>query len=160
MEYLNKVKSKMDEMGVIYTGCEQNEIDNLIQSFGKPLPLCYKEYLKIMGKDMDRKKSGQRGFLVGTSSFLEDFESNNGVNGLKGLLEEDDSELIIPNNAFIFYGSQGILYAFFKTNEGENPPVYGYAEGFEGNDFPKISNTLSQFFEDYLAGKNIFEVFR
>jgi hypothetical protein len=160
MQYLNKVKTKMDEFGVIYTGCKQSEIDNLIQLTGKPLPLCYKEYLLVMGKDMDRKKTGDRGFLVGTSAFLEDLESNNGADGLKGLLEDDNSQLIVHDKAFVFYGHQGYLYCFFKTDEGDNPPVYGYAEGFEGSDFPKISNKLSQFYEDYLDGKNIFDVLR
>jgi len=96
------------------------------------------------------------GYLVGNSVFFDDLSDNSEENGLSGLLEEDESELEIPNKAFIFYGSQDILYAFFKLDEGDNPPIYGYAEGYKGETFPVISENLSQFYEDYLDGKRIF----
>jgi hypothetical protein len=101
---------------------------------------------------MDRKKSRMNGFLVGNTVFYEDLFDNK--EGLQELLDEDNAKLKIPTDSFVFYCSQGILYAFFKLNEGDNPPVYGYSEGFEGNDFPKVANTLSEFYERYLEGYN------
>jgi SMI1-KNR4 cell-wall len=129
------------------------------------LPECYIEFLKTMGKDIiqdeNRLDYFEYGSFVGESVYYyKGIQQNHSEDGLRGLLQDDESNLSMPERAFVFYGHQGYLYCFFKTDEGDNPPVYGYAEGFEGSDFPKISNTLSQFYEDYLDGKNIFEVLR
>lgn len=159
MKYLKKLKTNIDRLDVYYKGCTLSEIQNVEQNIANGnLPDCYKEFLQYFGKDMDRKEGKSRGYLVGNAVFYDDLEDNNNDNGLKGLLEEDESSLQVPDNAFIFYGSQGILYAFFKLDEGNNPPVYGYAEGFNGNNFPKITDSLSDFYEKYLEGENIFNV--
>jgi|SRR5690606_3101542 len=159
MKYLKKLKTGIDRLDIYYKGCTLSEIQNIEQNITNgSLPDCYKEFLQYFGKDMDRKEGNSRGYLVGNAVFYDDLEDNNNENGLKGLLEEDDSSLQVPDNAFVFYGHQGYVYAFFKLDEGDNPPVYGYTEGFNGNDFPKITDTLSDFYEKYLEGENIFNV--
>ena len=152
MKYLNKLNETLQKLEVIVKGCSKEEILKIEKVAGNKLPNCYIEFLEIGGKDMDRKESGMRGFLVGNAVFYEDLFDNK--EGLQELLDEDESSLKIPENSFVFYCSQGILYAFFKLNVGDNPAVYGYSEGFEGNDFPKIADTLSEFYERYLEGYN------
>lgn len=163
MKYLNKLKKELENLDVYFVGCSETEIktiqDKLIPE--KKFPECYKEFLSDMGKDMDRKEGNDRGYLVGNSVFISDLESNNSTDGLKGLLLEDESSLEITGNDFVFYGSQGFLYAFFKLDEGDNPPVYAYEEGFEGEAFPKIAESLSGFYERYLEGdKMLFSELR
>lgn len=156
MGYLDELLVELNKLGIIYEGCGPKEIDLIKELISGSLPKCYQEFLEKMGKSMDRKEYGYRGFLVGNSVFYEDIPNNRP--GLEELLEEDSSDLQIPEGAFVFYGSQGILYAFFKTNEGDNPPVYGYAEGFTGDDFPKIATSLSSFYERYLeSDKELFK---
>ena len=40
--------------------------------------------------------------------------------------------------------SQGVIFSFFNTEEGDNPPVYVYTEAIEGR-FIKVSKSLSSF---------------
>ena len=154
MKYLTKLIKKLDELEVIREGCSEEEISAVEKMAGDKLPKCYKEFLAEMGKDMDRKEDGKRGFLVGNTVFYDDLININGEDGFLGFLKEDESDLEIPNKAFVFYCSQGILYAFFKLDEGDDPPVYAYAKGFKGSEFPKISDSLSGFYEMYLEGYN------
>lgn len=164
MEYLNKLKNSLDLFDIYYVGCSEEEILNIqrnMLSDNDKFPNCYIEFLENFGKDMDRKEGKSRGYLVGNSVFIDDLEINNGPDGLRGLLEDDESTLQVPETAFVFYGSQGILYAFFKLDEGDNPPVYGYEEGYNGSNFPKIADTLSDFYERYIEeDKTLFKELR
>ena len=160
MKYLKKLKNELDKLNIYYVGATDSEIETMSNKLvvTNKLPSCYYEFLLNFGKDMDRKEGFDRGFLVGNDVFIDDLEANNGEDGLKGLLEDDDSSLQLPENAFVFYGHQGYVYTFFKLDEGDNPPVYGYIEGYEGEQFPKLSDSLSQFYEDYLEGKDVFNI--
>lgn len=160
MKYLNKIKQKIDEWQVVYKGCSKEEIDEILQIAGANLPKCYLEFLSEMGKDMDRKEIGMRGFLVGNAVFYEDLFDNK--EGMQELLDEDGrSDLILTDNDFVFYDSQGILQAFFKLDEGDNPPVYAYEEGYSGDKFPKVAGSLSSFYERYLeSDKTLFKELR
>ncbi len=73
------------------------------------------------------------------------------------MLEENESELVLTDNDFVFWMSQGCIFCMFKLNEGDNPPVYFYNES--GDDrFLKISNTLTEFLINYLELKsNLFQ---
>lgn len=149
MKYLNKVKQKLNEWETIYVGCTQQEINQIEEISGGKLPECFLEFLSIMGKAMNRKEIGMRGFLEGNAVFYEDLFDNK--EGMQELLDEDGrSDLVLTTNDFVFYDSQGILQAFFKLNEGDNPPVYAYEEGYSGEIFPKVAESLSSFYERYL----------
>ena len=156
MKYLNKRKENLDSRKVKLFPCSEEEINKVKAIMNGNVPQCYKEFLLLMGKGMDEDETKvdyfEYGSFVGNAVFYEDLFDNK--EGLQELLDEDESSLKIPENSFVFYCSQGILYAFFKLNEGDNPPVYAYSEGFEGNVFPKIADTLSEFYERYLEGYN------
>jgi len=152
MNYLKNLKTKLDILDVYYVGCTQTEIETVEQELINPFkfPNCYIAFLLLCGKNMDRKPGNSRGYLVGNDVFIDDLKLNNNEEGLIGLLQEDESLLTLPEKAFVFYGHQGYIYAFFKLNEGDNPPVYGYEEGYEGASFPKIADSLSSFYERYI----------
>ena len=162
MKYLEQIINRFKNRNVKLMGCIKNEINIIEENITREkLPDCYIEFLEIMGKDIieDPNSSNyfEYGNFKGSYVFYKDLEDNNNENGLKGLLLEDESELQVPQNAFIFYGHQGYIYAFFKLDEGNNPPVYAYIEGYNGNEFPKISDSLSDFYERYLEGdKSLF----
>ncbi|MFC0428062.1 SMI1/KNR4 family protein [Chryseobacterium scophthalmum] len=130
----------------------------------KKLPLCYKEFLQNFGYNMERKDDYSRGGFVGESIFFDNvFGNHTNKDGLIEQLQEDNKTNLISQindkNIFVFNSHQGYLFAFFKLNGGDNPPVYGYAEGQEKNSFPKLTNSLLEFFELYLEdGKDPFNL--
>lgn len=154
MKYINKIESRLKQWEVIYEGCSSNQI-NLIEKFiNKKLPACYIEFLTVMGYDMDRKDDNSRGGFVGESIFYNDVFGDYIIkDGLIEQLEEDGKEDLtsqVNENVFVFASHQGYIFAFFKLDEGDNPPVYGYHEGQERNFFPKLTDSLLEFFEQYL----------
>ncbi|MXS71223.1 hypothetical protein GSF70_08335 [Flavobacteriaceae bacterium W22] len=161
MKYLNKIEEILKKWGTKYKGCTSNQINSIEQEIGTKLPLCYKEFLENFGYDMDRKDDYSRGGFVGESIFYDNIYGNHSnKDGLLEQLQEDGKTSLISqvnDNIFVFFSSQGYIFAFFKLDEGENPPVYGYVEGQEKNSFPKLTNSLLEFFELYLEdGKSPF----
>ena len=156
MKYLKKVETILKSWGTIYTGCSAVQVDNVENAIGQKLPFCYREFLENFGYRMDRKDSESRGGFVGISVFYGNvyggYTNKDGL--LNQLLEDNREDLIrlIDENFFVFYSSQGIIFAFFYLNESDDPVVYGYIEGSEKKTFPKLANTLSEFFEGYLQG--------
>ncbi len=162
MTYLKNLIQILKKRKVIFKGCSENEIKNIQNIIipGRKFPQCYHEFLIGFGKYMEEdfsESNPNHGSLIGEAIFLEDLIDNNNENGLTGLLEEDEADLS-PSNIFVFYGSQGVLYAFFKLDDGDNPPIYAYQEGFSGSDFPQVSNSLSSFLERKINGdKSLFK---
>lgn len=155
MKYINKIENTLKQWEVLYKGCSTKQIDLIEKSINKKLPTCYIEFLSVMGFEMDRKNDDSRGGFVGESIFYDDVYGEYTIkDGLIEQLEEDGKDDLIPkikdNNIFVFASHQGYIYAFFKLDEGENPPVYGYHEGQERDFFPKLTENLLEFFEKYL----------
>ena len=162
MKYLNSIEKKLNDWGVIYKGCPNNQIIAIEKKINKKLPACYVEFLERMGYDMDRKDMSSKGGFVGESIFYtdvfnEDYTNKDGL--IEQLKDDDRTDLLeqINENVFVFFSSQGYIYAFFKLDEGDNPPIYGYIEGYEKESFPKLTNSLLEFFEKYLeSGQSPF----
>lgn len=169
MKYLTKTVNKLNSNKVIIKGCSLNEVKALETKINKKLPLCYREFLETMGKITDaiNVKSGLYDYtgFEGESIFYDNvYGGHTNKDGLIEQLEEDGkTDLLsqINENVFVFFSSQGYIYAFFKLDEGDNPPVYGYHEGQDRNYFPKLTDTLLEFFEKYLEyGKSPFTALR
>lgn len=159
MKYLNKIIEKLKSNNVILEGCSKTDIENLQSSITNVLPKCYIEFLEILGQRTDAKnvKYGLYDYtgFQGESIFYDNvYGGHTNKDGLLEQLQEDDKINLIPqindNNIFVFCSHQGYIYAFFKLNEGDNPPIYGYHEGQKENNFPKLTNSLLEFFEFYL----------
>ncbi|WP_026703837.1 SMI1/KNR4 family protein [Flavobacterium soli] len=167
MKYLNKIVNRLNSNKVTLENCNLNEIKSLEAKINKGLPICYKEFLESMGKDTDATnvKSGLYDYtgFEGESIFYDNvYGDYTNKDGLIEQLEEDGKDdllLQIKNdNVFVFSSHQGYIYAFFKLDEGDNPPVYGYHEGQEKDNFPKLTDTLLEFFEKYLEyGKDPYD---
>lgn len=164
MKYLSEIIEKMKNAGVELIGCDEKEIEEVNIIANNKLPNCYIEFLEIMGNETKADETQENwhynypGFQ-GNTVFYPSIKWLN--EALEEQLKEDGDILKLPDNAFVFYDSQGILNAFFKLDEGDNPPVYGYEEGFEGKSFPKIADSLSSFYTRYLEGdKTLFKELR
>jgi hypothetical protein len=143
---------------VIIEGCSKNQIEILELKIRKNLPLCYKEFIEFMGKRTDaiNVEVGLYDYtgFEGESIFYDNvFGDYTNKDGLIDDLKADGKENLlsqIDDNVFVFASHQGYIYAFFKLDEGDNPPVYGYHEGQERDFFPKLTDSLLEFFEQYL----------
>lgn len=113
------------------------------------LPVAYMEFLRTMGGGqgvIDKNAPpADSGFMEG-----EDFYINE-LFGLKEagieLMKADNSACALKDDDFVFWMSQGVMFAFFNINEGYDPPVYFYSEG-DPNGVKKVSDSFSEFIWD------------
>lgn len=147
MTYLDNLAKKIDPSRLYIKGLTNKEFAKISSLASHPLPKAYIEFLLTMGKDMSRIDQSHNGFLTGIDVFY------NYIPGLKAyaisLLKEDQSDLELSAEDFVFYSSQGCDFAFFKLTEGDNPPVYYYYEGSKQTSFKKVADTFSSFLERY-----------
>ncbi len=66
------------------------------------------------------------------------------------LTKNNIPQLHLDHNDFIFIMNEGYIFAYFKLNEGDDPAVYGFAEGVNQQNFEKLTASLSEFFERIL----------
>jgi hypothetical protein len=77
----------------------------------------------------------------------------------KELLYEDNSSIKLKESHFIFWMSQGIMFALFDLTEGDNPPIYFYKELSKQTNFIKIADSLTEFLCRYEEGdKFLFKI--
>ena len=147
--YLDRFKARFQELGRVkkryakrVLSCTEKQVRSLEKQCGLSLPAAYKEFLLWGGIQAG-------GFLVG-SDFFYDPQMYQLREGLEALLKEDEFPEPLPEDAFVFGGHQGYIFWFFKTSDGDDPPVYGYKEEsapilFEAVPFRKIAPSYSQF---------------
>jgi len=95
MKYLKKIVDKFNSRNVNLFGCSISQIEEIEYMSGGELPVCYKEFLNVMGIRIEEDKSKpdyyDYGSFVGNAVFYEDlFDSKE---ALQELLDEDESEL-------------------------------------------------------------------
>ena len=104
-----------------FIGCTQAEVATLESRYRVRLPSSYREFLLLMGC-----KAGR--FLVGTDclygQLMELDLPKARLDQLLGL----QFDWNLPEDAFIFSSHQGYIFHCFRTGEGDDPPVYGFAE--------------------------------
>jgi len=105
-------------------GCSEKEIRNLEEKLGVNLPVAYKEFLSWAGKGLGE-------FAVG-SEFYYDQDLVDLQRMAKDLLEDNAVPFKLPEDAFVFWGHQGYQFTFFRTSQGDDPPVHYYLEAAEG----------------------------
>jgi len=139
--YLERAKKKQEDL--LHVGynqpvpCTLQEVEELEQWIGHRLPEAYREFLLWMGH------SGG-GVLAGTNCFYGDLKRIQ--TGAKELLEENHFSGKLPGDAFVFYMHQGYQFNFFHLEDGDDPPVYYYAE----------ENPARAFFEQIYQRFSIF----
>ncbi|HEX8033642.1 MAG TPA: SMI1/KNR4 family protein [Ktedonobacterales bacterium] len=139
--YLDAVRARLAALGFVSPAemlpCSEREVEILERHLGVTLPQAYKEYLLWIGHGAGR-------FERGTDCFYADVFDNR--DGAEQLLSEDNFPQKLPEDAVVFSMHQGYQFSFFRTSEGDDPPVYYYLEdsgqtGFRKT-FPSFSNLL------------------
>ncbi|MCU0546647.1 MAG: SMI1/KNR4 family protein [Oscillatoriaceae cyanobacterium Prado104] len=151
--YLEKFKSRFAELSHRFPRklipCTKEQIYSLERRSGLTLPIAYKEFLLWGGV-------WAGGLFIGSNCFYDSLPELR--KAAEELLESDEFPEPLPEDAFVFFMHQGYIFWFFKTSEGDDPPVYGYEEGGAGVPyapvpFKKLSSNFSKFLEELLEGE-------
>ena len=119
-------------------GCNEEEIRSLEDRFSVRLPKCYRDFLAVMGYQVGD-------FLVGTDySFPKMLEFRKGA---EDLMRSSQSDVRLPQSAFVFIFHQGYTFLFFDCNDDpDDPPVFMFTEANKKTS--KISDSLSTWLFD------------
>ena len=137
---IDEIAKILKKRGIKLRPLDISDISAIEQKFKIALPEAYKQFLRLMGK-------GAGLYMQGSSVFYDElFSLRQGAEEL--VIENNLSP--IPENAFVFWMHQGYQAAYFKLNEGENPPVYYFSEGQNSSGFELKEKSLSDFFASQL----------
>lgn len=139
---IEEIENIVRKSGSWAVGLDQSKIDRIEENFNVRLPIVYRVFLSIMGKE-----AGQ--YMRGSSVFFNEIYLLR--DGAEELLKENNFRPL-PKDVFVFWMHQGYQFAFFYLNQGNDPAVYYYCEGTKEPDFIKINKTLSEFFEKQMIG--------
>jgi len=161
--YLDKSREKEDmlrQTGIArFIPCTERQVVSLEQWHECALPQAYREFLFWMG-------SWGGGFLIGSHCFYGDLK--NIQTWAKDLLQEDGFPGMLPEDAFVFWMHQGYQFYFFRSHEGEDPPIYYYLESVENEPaqtsfvqkFAHFSDFLFAAIEDHLKFSHMMATWR
>ncbi|OCR00093.1 hypothetical protein BCD64_02890 [Nostoc sp. MBR 210] len=126
--------------------CTQEQVCCLEQRFGLTFPVAYQEFLLWGGICAG-------GLFEGSNCFYKSLPELR--QGAEELLNRDEFPELLPEDAFVFLIHQGYIFWFFRTSEGDDPPVYGYEEGaapipYTSVPFKKLSSSFSKFLAELL----------
>ena len=99
-------------------GCAPSAIEHLELAWGRQLPSAYKVFLRALGE-------GAGAFLRGSDFTCPEIGSVNSA--ARELAAE--SNLTLPDHAFVFFMHQGYQFIFFLLDEENDPQVYAFEEG-------------------------------
>lgn len=145
-KYLKDVLNILKENSVGLIPCSKAEVDNLEYQLKSNLPIAYKEYLLNMGKYSGRLN-------VGTDCFYPDILDLGKY--ASDLLEENNTGLKLPSDAFVFSMHQGYQFNFFRLSDGDNPQVFSYSETYKTAEFRKIFDSFSGYLLAALSAHEI-----
>ena len=121
--YMERVINEIKKLGTPnprkFVPCTEEEIVQLEKVTHFTLPQAYREWLRTMGKHADT-------FLRGSDWLYPELVSLQEV--APKILVRDHFPLALPEDAFVFFMHQGYQFQFFRTSEGDDPPVYRYVE--------------------------------
>lgn len=118
-------------------GCSTSEIAEIEKNVGLRLPAAYREFLAEMGRSMGD-------FYRGTDITYRWLPGM--TQAAHELVDEDESDIRLPEDAIAFMMHQGYQFMFIRASEGEDPPVYYYME--MSGKFVRKAERLTQFLFD------------
>jgi hypothetical protein len=122
--------------------CITQEIAELERVCDLTLPPAYTEFLSWMGY-------GAGAFLQYLTCFFPALPAHQ--QAARTLLAQDASPATLPEDAFVFHFQAGDHFVFFRTSEGDDPPVYAHKRDWRVKPFQKIFYHFSHFLAIQLA---------
>jgi hypothetical protein len=126
------IKNKLAEPSNIH-GISQLEIDHLQKNFGIILPSIYKNFLLTMGGGIGNLFNDVDFFYPEISTLAQE---------LSELIDEEELQINLPKNSFIFSGYQGFQYHYFLCNGKSDPQVFRV---LDDGSIKIVSNSFSEY---------------
>ncbi len=114
--------------------CTAGEVKALEQQIGYALPVAYKEFLTWMGH-------GAGSFLRYLDCFYPSLAPLQQT--ARAMLTTDACRSTLADDAFVFTLISGEGFAFIRTSEGDDPPVYAHRRVWRNVPFRKIYHRFS-----------------
>ena len=102
----------------VFEGASEQEVRDLEQRMDHVLPEIFRQYLRVMGHETGHLLEGSD-ILFGCLHLLTS-------EGRQAMTPES---MPLPDDAFVFFAHQGYGYMWFRTSEGDDPPVYRWLQG-------------------------------
>ncbi len=138
--YIERILNEIKILGIPnprkFVPCTEEEVARLEQATHLTLPRAYQEFLRTMGNGTDTLLNGSD-FLYPRLMRLQE--------GAREMLAEDSFPQKLPEDAFVFFMHQGYQFGFFRTSEGDDPPLYRYLEETDREVFPCIYPHFTDF---------------
>lgn len=131
-DYLRDVKSfinKYPQLVSELVGCSERQIKDLENKLNLTLPITYKEFLRWMGVKgglLLRGSDVYYGYLIGSVWQSPDSSMKKHAAELLNEYGFDANRLL--EDSIVIMSHQGTAIQYIKVNEGDNPPVYMFAE--------------------------------
>lgn len=138
--YLDFVKALFD--GLNFTvrpeACAPDQVQALEKQLGISFPAPYREFLLWMGQS-------RAGMLLGSDWLPDDLPLLK--DKAKNLLASNNFPQPLPDDAFVFWMSQGYVFAFLRLSQGDNSPVYRYHGTLDTAAFTAINQSFAEWLQ-------------
>lgn len=122
-DFMKDFRSKMIDSGLArgygMIGCWDFQIRKMEKYFDIKFPPMYRDFLKLMGR-------GAGKFLACENAFYPELFANR--EALEFHLKDVKSDFVLKKSHFVFLNHAGYIFGFFDTEEGDDPPTYGFDE--------------------------------
>lgn len=122
--------------------CTMQDITELEHLCDQALPPAYTEFLSWMGH-------GAGAFLQYLTCFFPTLPTHQ--QAARTMLTQDASPATLPDDTFVFHLHPDDHFVFFRTSEGDDPPVYAHKRDWRVKPFQKIFYRFSDFLAIQLA---------
>lgn len=102
-------------------GATEKEIWEIERNAGRPLPVAYRMFLDRMG-------GGGNALFLGSDYTPKWVAGPDTWKHAEQLLKESCADYELPCSAFVFLMHQGYIFYWFDLADGDDPPVFSYAE--------------------------------
>ena len=144
-DFFDKIIENYDVEG--NSGHSEESVRLLESHMDIELPMAYKAYLLSIGQN-----TVPFNYATKSTDSLPEIRRE-----AERLLLQSAECLSLNDGDFVFLLNEGFMFLFFRIDEGDDPPVYGFAEEKRSSGFLQVSPSLTNLIESLSAGgKDVF----
>ena len=118
--------------------CSPDQVQALEKQLAITFPAPYRDFLLWMGQS-------RAGMLLASDWLPDDLPLLK--DKAKKLLADNKFPQPLPDDAFVFWMSQGYVFTFLRLSQGDNSPVYRYHGTLETTTFTPINQSFAEWLQ-------------